>query len=103
MTPHAVYLVWSISLVLGVVVLAVVAGLLELILRSARRIEQVVADIWTAGQGVANNTIHVALLHRTNVTVGRILDAAGGILTAVTAIHNHAQRCLRCPDCAGGR
>ncbi len=45
MTPHAVYLVWSISLVLGVVVLAVVAGLLELILRSARRIEQVVADI----------------------------------------------------------
>jgi len=101
--PDTVYTVWSISLVLGVVVLIVVALLLELILRSARRIERVVQDIWTAGQGVANDTIHIALLHRTNLTAERILDAAGGILSAVTAIHNHAQRCTRCPDCAGGR
>ena len=101
MTRHAIYAVWGISLALGVVVLVVVAGLLELILRSARRIEGVVGDIWTAGQGVANNTIHIALLHRTNLTAGRILDAAGGVLSAITAIRNHAQRCPRCPDCAG--
>ncbi len=103
MTRHAIYAVWGISLALGVVVLVVVAGLLELILRSARRIEGVVGDIWTAGQGVANNTIHIALLHRTNLTAGRILDAAGGVLSAITAIRNHAQRCPRCPDCAGRR
>ncbi len=101
MTRHAIYAVWGISLALGVVVLVVVAGLLELILRSARRIEGVVGDIWTAGQGVANNTIHIALLHRTNLTAGRILDAVGGVLSAITAIRNHAQRCPRCPDCAG--
>ena len=101
MTRHAIYAVWGISLALGVVVLVVVAGLLELILRSARRIEGVLGDIWTAGQGVANNTIHIALLHRTNLTAGRILDAAGGVLSAITAIRNHAQRCPRCPDCAG--
>ncbi len=103
MTRHAIYAVWGISLALGVVVLVVVAGLLELILRSARRIEGVLGDIWTAGQGVANNTIHIALLHRTNLTAGRILDAAGGVLSAITAIRNHAQRCPRCPDCAGRR
>jgi len=103
MTRHAIYAVWGISLALGVVVLVVVAGLLELILRSARRIEGVVGDIWTAGQGVANNTIHIALLHRTNLTAGRILDAVGGVLSAITAIRNHAQRCPRCPDCAGRR
>jgi len=101
MTRHAIYAVWGISLALGVVVLVVVAGLLELILRSARRIEGVVGDIWTAGQGVANNTIHIGLLHRTNLTAGRILDAVGGVLSAITAIRNHAQRCPRCPDCAG--
>jgi hypothetical protein len=103
MTPRAVYTVWSLSLVLGVVVLGVVTALLELILRSARRIESVVGDIWTAGKGVANNTIHIALLHRTNLTLGRILEAAGGILSAVSAIRAHAQRCPRCPDCAGRR
>ncbi len=103
MTPQAVYTVWGTSLVLGVVVLVVVALLLQLILRCARRIERVVGDIWTAGQGVANNTIHIALLHRTNLIGGRILDAARGVLSAVSAIHNHAQRCPRCPDCAGGR
>ncbi len=103
MTPTAVYTVWGVSLVLGVVVLAVVALLLELILRSARRIERVVGDIWTAGQGVANNTIHIALLHKTNLVLARILESAGGILKAVAAIREHAQRCPRCPTCATGR
>jgi Na+/H+ antiporter NhaC len=98
-----VYTVWGLSLVLGVVVLVVVAVLLELITRTAHRIEAAVGDIWTAGKGVANNTIHIALLHRTNLTAARIMDAAGGILRAVTAIRSHAQRCPRCPDCASGR
>jgi hypothetical protein len=102
-TPEAVYTVWGVSLALGFVVLIVVVALLELILRSASRIERVVGAIWIAGQGVANNTIHIALLHRTNVTAERILDAAGRILAAVTAVRDHAQRCERCPACAARR
>lgn len=101
MSADAVF-VWSASLVLGVVVIVVVALLLELILRSARRIEAGVGAIWTAGQGVANNTIHIALLRRTNLTAARILEAAGGVLRAASAIHKHAQSCPRCPTCASG-
>ena len=103
MTPGAIYAVWGLSLVLGVVVLVVVAILLELILRSASRIERVVGSVWIAGQAVANNTIHIALLRRTNLTGERILGAAGRIVGAVTAIRDHAQGCARCPTCAERR
>lgn len=101
MSADAVF-VWSVSLVLGGVVIVVVAVLLELILGSARRIEAGVGAIWTAGQGVANNTIHIALLRRTNLTATRILDAARGVLEAASALQKHAQSCPRCPTCARG-
>jgi hypothetical protein len=103
MTSGAVYTVWGTSLALGAVVLVVVVILLELIARAASRIERVVGDIWIAGQGVANNTIHIALLHRTNLTAERILAAAGRIVGAVAAIRDHAQGCPRCPTCAERR
>lgn len=100
MTPGAVMTVWGASLALGVVVIVVVATLLELIVRGGRRLEAVLGAIWTAGQAVANNTIHIALLHRTTVTMGRILNAVGGALKAAAAIHDHARQCPRCPTCA---
>ena len=103
MNPHAVYTVWGVSLGVGVVVLVVVAVLLELIRRAAREIEATVGDIWTAGKLVANNTIHIALLRRTNWTVARILDAAKGVLGAAQAIREHAQQCPNCPSCAARR
>jgi len=103
MTPSAVYTVWGVSLVLGVVVLVVVVALLELIARAASRIESVVGAIWIAGQGVANNTIHIALVHHTNLIAERIQDAASRILDAVTAVRDHAQQCPRCPICAHRR
>jgi hypothetical protein len=103
MDPHAVYTVWGVSLALGVVVLVVVTVLLELIRRAARGIEAIVGDIWTAGKRVANNTIHIALLRRTNWTVSRILDAAKAVLGAVQAIREHAQQCPHCPSCAARR
>src|SRR5215470_18710760 len=96
----AAYTIWTVSLVLGVVVIIVVALLLELILRRAHRIEAGVGAIWIAGQGVANNTIHIALLHRTNLIAERILTAAGRIVGAVAAIRDHAQGCPHCPSCA---
>jgi hypothetical protein len=103
MTPRAVYTVWGVSLGLGVVVLVVVTVLLELIRRAAREIETTVGDIWIAGKGVANNTIHIALLRRTNWTVARILDAAKGVLGAVQKVREHAQQCPHCPSCAARR
>jgi len=103
MTPGAVYTVWGTSLALGVIVLVVVIVLLELIARAATRIERVVGDIWIAGQMVANNTIHIALLRRTNLTAERILTAAGRIVGAVAAIRDHAQGCPHCPTCAARR
>ena len=103
MSPHAVHTVWGVSLVVGVVVLVVVAVLLELIRRTAREIQTTVEDIWTAGKGVANNTIHIALLHRTNFFGAKILEVATGILGAASAIREHAQRCPRCPSCAARR
>ena len=47
------------------VVLIVVAVLLALILRAAREVRAEVSTIWTIGQQVANNTIHIALLDTT--------------------------------------
>lgn len=103
MDLHTVYTVWGVSLSLGIVVIVVVTVLLALIRRTAREIQVVVGDIWTAGQGVANNTIHIALLHRTNFTAARILDAAKGVLGAVGEIREHAQQCPHCPSCAARR
>jgi hypothetical protein len=103
MSGTAVYTVWTASLALGAVVILVVVLLLELILRAARRIESGVGAIWIAGQGVASNTIHIAMLRRTNLIAERILAAAGGVLAAVETIRRHAERCPRCPTCAGRR
>ena len=53
---------WIVTLVVYGVVLVVVAVLLTLILRAAREVRAGVSAIWTVGQQVANNTIHIALL-----------------------------------------
>lgn len=106
MTPETIQQVWTLSLVIFVVVLVVVAVLLTLILVTAKRIHAGVAAIWTSGQKVANNTVQLALLHRTNHLAGRILASAGNVATATGAIATHAAGCAGCPACvigAGGR
>jgi hypothetical protein len=96
--------VWIISLAIYFVVVVVVAVLLTLILRTARRIHGGVAEIWNVGQKVANNTIHVPLLVRTNHLVTRILESALGVAGAVTAVEAHSGSCHHCPACIiGGR
>ncbi|GAC1342219.1 MAG: hypothetical protein NVS3B14_06900 [Ktedonobacteraceae bacterium] len=89
----AVYTVWWISLVIFLVVLVVVAVLLTLILNTVRRIEQGASQIWTVGQNVANNTVHIPLLVTTNRVVDAIHDEAGKILAAATRIQEHAETC----------
>lgn len=102
MSSEAIARVWATSLVVFVVVLLVVAALLTLILREARRIHAGVSEIWNVGQKVANNTIHIALLDGINHTAGRILGSAGGVAAATAALEAHARACPGCPACVRG-
>jgi hypothetical protein len=102
LTAEAIQQVWILSLVVFAVVLVVVAALLTLILSTAKQIHGGVAAIWTAGQKVANNTIHLAMLHRTNHLAGQILESAVGVAGATAAIASHAGGCPGCPACVLG-
>jgi len=101
-TAETVRQVWITTLVVYGVVLLVVAALLALILREARRIRAGVSEIWNVGQKIANNTIHIALLDTTNHVAGRILASAKGVLGATAAIKAHAGNCPGCPACVLG-
>jgi hypothetical protein len=103
-TEGAAYTVWGISLAIGLVVILVVAALLYLIARTAEQIDDEVGNIWIVGQRIANNTVHIPLLQRTNLAVARVLDHAAGINEAAAAIERHAEGCPGCPCCVrGGR
>lgn len=102
LSVEAVRQVWITSLVIFFVVVGVVAFLLLQILRGAQAIRSGVSDIWTVGQKVANNTIHIALLHKTNAVAGRILTSAVGVVRATAAIKAHAEGCQGCPACVLG-
>ena len=96
---QAVQFVWWTSLALGVVVSGVVALLLWLIHRTARTIDATVSAIWDAGQRVANNTVHIPTLYKTNEVAGQILATALRINRGAAAIETHANGCPGCPQC----
>jgi hypothetical protein len=98
-SPDTIVTIWGVSLAIFFVVVGVVAFLLLQIFRSAQAVHDVVSDIWTVGQKVANNTIHIALLRRTNAVAGRILTSAVGVVHATAAIEAHARDCPGCPAC----
>jgi len=93
---------WVTTLVIYAVVLVVVAVLLTLVLRAAREVREGASTIWTIGQQVANNTIHIALLDTTNHVAADILTSAQGIVAATAAMGTHAAQCSGCPDCVLG-
>ena len=103
-TPSAetIRSIWTVTLVVFVVVLVVVAVLLTLILRAAREIRRGVAVIWNVGQRVANNTIQLSLLSKTNDAARQILTSAVGVIGATAAIQAHAEHCPGCPKCVLG-
>jgi hypothetical protein len=101
-SAEAIAQVWTVSAVIYFVVVAVVAFLLWQILRTAQAIRGGVSDIWNVGQKVANNTIHIALLNRTNDVAGGILASATGVVHATAAIDRHAHECPGCPACVLG-
>lgn len=98
----AVQQIWTISLVVYFVVVGVVALLLTLILRTAKQIHGGASAIWTSGQKVANNTIHIPLLGRTGFFVTRILESAVRTAGAVAAVEQHSGACPHCPTCVVG-
>lgn len=100
--PETIRTMWTITLVVYLVVVAVVAILLTLILRAARTIREGVSAVWTVGQQVANNTIHIALLDTTNAVAGEILGHAKGVVGATATLKAHAERCPECPTCVLG-
>jgi hypothetical protein len=104
-TPSAdtIRTVWMLSLAVFVVVLLVVALLLTIILRAARDIRGGVAIIWNVGQRIANNTIQLSLLAKTNDAAKQILQSAVGVIGATAAIRDHAKECPGCPACVLGQ
>jgi hypothetical protein len=101
-TADTIQRLWVVTLVIYAVVLVVVAALLALILRAAGDIRAGVSAIWTAGQHVANNTIHIALLDATIHVAGEILECARGIVAGTAGLKAHAERCPECPTCVTG-
>ena len=101
-TMETVQQMWIVTLVVYVVVVVVVAALLTAILLAARRVRRTVSSIWTVGQQVANNTIHIALLDTTNHVAAEILGSARQVAGATAAIGAHAGRCPGCPACVLG-
>ena len=60
------FLMWWITLALGLVVTLVAALLLVVIINDAKTILNGVSKIWDSGQRVANNTIHIPILQRSS-------------------------------------
>ncbi len=77
---------WRISLGIGLVVIGAVALLLSTLATIVTQIEAGAAEIWRVGKLIANNTVHVPLLVRTNQVVADILPAADGIARATERI-----------------
>ena len=100
--PETIQRIWTLTLGVYAVVLVVVLVMLILILHAARQIRTGVGQIWVVGQKIANNTIHIPLLVKTNEVAGRILASAGGIAAATAAIKTHAETCPGCPACLLG-
>ena len=96
---QAAQFVWWASLALGVVVSAVVSLLLWLIHRGAATIDRRVAIIWDVGQRVANNTVHIPALYKTEDVATQVLATAVRIDAGAAAIERHANGCPGCPQC----
>lgn len=101
-SESAIAQIWIASLVIYFAVVAVVAVLLTMILNTTKHIKAGAGAIWTVGQGIANNTIQIPLLARSNHLVTKILESAGRTAAAVAALEHHAASCAHCPTCVLG-
>lgn len=77
---------WGIALAVGGVVIGVVALLLTILTRTAQQINVGAAQVWETGKLIANNTVHIPMLVRTNQVATEILTASEGIAGATARI-----------------
>jgi uncharacterized protein YoxC len=90
---------WVAGLAIAIIVLLVAGALLTVVLRLATSIDNGAKEIWTAGKQVANATVELSLLRRTNQLVADVNEAATGILVNARRIAHHSQSCPGCPRC----
>ncbi len=83
---HVVIRYWWVSLGMGLVVIGAVALLLDTLARTTTRIEAGAGEIWRVGKLIANNTVHIPLLVRTNQITADILPMADGIASETERI-----------------
>jgi hypothetical protein len=93
---------WTLSLVLALLVTLIVALLLHAITRQAEDIRDSAVRIWEGGTRIANNTVHVPDLARSNGFSERILGQLPAIDRQLERIRRHARECPGCPGCMAG-
>lgn len=82
--PQAVFILWTILLVVTVLVLPIIVGLLHRTWKAARSIERYFKEMTEAGLGIAGNTGHITALNDT-------ISVASGMLKVAGSIDEHAE------------
>ncbi len=82
--PPAVFVLWTILLIVAVLLLPLIIALLHRTWKAARSIERYFAEMLTAGGGIAGNTDHIKALNDT-------ISVATGILSTAGDINQHAE------------
>ena len=77
--PQAVYVIWTILLVVAVLLLPLVVYLLHRTLRAALSIARYFEEMRIAGEGIAGNTGYIPALEQTIEVGGALLATAGDI------------------------
>lgn len=78
--PQAVYIIWTITLAIVILVIVPLAVyLLHRTYKAARSIERYFAEMAAAGVGIAENTSHIKALEDTIQVATTILSVAGNI------------------------
>ncbi|MDB4539445.1 hypothetical protein OAG16_02680 [Saprospiraceae bacterium] len=82
--PQAVFVLWTILLVVTVLLLPFIVHLLHKTWKASRSIERYFKEMLEAGLGVAGNTEHIKALDDT-------ISVASGILGVAGDINQHAE------------
>jgi hypothetical protein len=90
--PTDVVGLWWLTLGIAVLVIVVVAVLLIAIAVAAHRIDRHATAIWAAGKDIANNTVQIWQLQKTNAVAGQILEVAQSIAAGAGSIDGRLAR-----------
>ena len=82
--PTAVFILWTILLIVVILLLPLIISLLHRTWRASRAIERYFKEMKEAGLGVASNTDHITALDDT-------ISVASGMLKVAGNINQHAE------------